>query len=140
MTPGEVADLLQHALRKLQPGIWFVVDDINECNPSFRKLINLSLFLYDNLLQLSGILMQYRENHKFNLRYLDNLRIAMKENITINSSRCFMERGGRNLLFLCMNAPLFCSPREQAKSRLHLVIENNQLDGAYLAILNRISH
>jgi hypothetical protein len=113
MTPGEVADLLQHALRKLQPGIWFVVDDINEFNPSFRKSINLSLFLYDNLLQLSGILMQYRENHRFNLRNLDNLRIAMKENITINSSRCFMERGGRNLFFLCINAPLFCSPREQ---------------------------
>ena len=63
-----------------------------------------------------------------------------KENITINTSRCFLERGGKNLLFLCINAPLFCSPREHAKSRLHLVIKNNQLDGAYLDILNRISH
>jgi hypothetical protein len=33
MIPGEVADLLQYALQKLQPGIWYVVDDINGFNP-----------------------------------------------------------------------------------------------------------
>jgi hypothetical protein len=64
----------------------------------------------------------------------------MQENITINSSRCFLVRGGRNLLFLCINAPLFCSPREQAKSRHHLLVEYHQLDGPYLALLNHLSH
>jgi hypothetical protein len=140
MIPGVVADLLQHALQKLQPGIWYVVDDINGYHPSFRKSINISHFLYDNLHQLSGILTKHGENYRFNLRNLDNLRIAMQENIIINSSRCFLERGGRDLLFLCINAPLFHSPREQAKSRQRLVVENNQLDEAYLVALNCLSH
>ncbi len=35
---------------------------------------------------------------------------------------------------------LFHSPREQAKSRQHLTVANNQLDGPYLAILNCLSN
>ena len=33
MIPGEVGDILLHAFKKLQPGIWYVVDDINGFNP-----------------------------------------------------------------------------------------------------------
>jgi hypothetical protein len=140
MIPGEVADLLQHALQKLQPGIWYVVDDINGFNPSFRRAISLSSFLYNNLLQLSGILSRYGENYRFNTRNLDTIRITLQENVTINTSRCFLERGGSNLLFLCTDAPLFCSPRDQAKSRQHWLVEYSQLDGPYLAVLNRLLH
>jgi hypothetical protein len=140
MIPGEVADLLQHALQKLQPGIWYVVDDINEFNPSFRKSINLSPFLYKSLLQLSEILSKYGDNYRFNMRNLDTIRIILQENITISTSRCFLERGGRNLLFLCINTPLFPSPSEQAKSRQHSTVAKNQLDGSYLALLNHIMH
>ena len=104
MIPGEVADLLQHTLQKLQPGIWYVVDDINGFNPSFRRAISLSPFLYNNLLQLSGILSRYGENYRFNMRNLDTIRITLQENVTINTSRCFLERSGSNLLFLCTSA------------------------------------
>jgi hypothetical protein len=140
MIPGAVADLLQHALQKLQPSIWYVVDDVNGFYPSFRRAISLSPFLYNNLLQLSGILTQYGDNYRFNLRNLDDIRVTLQENITVNASRCFLERGGRNLSFLCINAPLFHSPREQAKSRHRINIQDNQLEGTYLAILNRLSN
>ena len=140
MIPGEVADLLQHALQKLQPGIWYVVDDVNGFNPSFRRAINLSPFLYENLLQLSGILSRYGENYRFSMRNLDTIRITLQENITINTSRCFLEKGGKNLLFLCINAPLFWSPREQAKSRQRINLQENQLDRAYLNLLHRLLH
>jgi hypothetical protein len=140
MIPGEVADLLQHALQKLQPGIWYVVDDINGFNPSFRRAISLSPFLYNNLLQLSRILTPYGDDYRFNMRNLDNIRVTLQENITVNTSRCFLERGGRNLLFLCIDAPLFCSPRDQIKSRQRLNLQDNQLDGPYLAVLNQLSN
>ena len=97
MIPREVANLLQHAVQKLHPGIWYVVDDIKGFSPSFRKSINLSPFLYNNLPQLSGILSRYGENYKFNMRNLDTIRISLQENIAINTSRCFLERGGSNL-------------------------------------------
>ncbi len=79
MIPVEVAVLLQHALHNLQPGILYLVDDINGFNPSFRKTINLSPFLYDNILQLSGILMQYGENYRVNMRNLDTIRVSLQE-------------------------------------------------------------
>ncbi len=56
MIPGEVSDILLHAFKKLQPGIWYVVDDTNRFNPSVRKALSLSPSLYNSLLQLSGIL------------------------------------------------------------------------------------
>ncbi len=140
MTPGEAADLLQHALQKQQPGIWYVVDDVNGFNLSFWKSINLSRFLDENFLQLSGIISKYGDNYRFNMRNLDTIRISLQENITMNTSRCFLERGGKNLVFLCINAPLFRSPREQANSRQCLTMANNQLDVAYLAILNWFSN
>jgi hypothetical protein len=138
MIPGEVADLLQHALQKLQPGIWYVVDGVNGFNPSFRKSINLSPFLYENLLQLSGILSRYGENYRFSMRNLDTIRITLQENIAITTSRCFLESGGKNLLFLCINAPLFWSPLEQTKSRQRINLQDNQLDRAYLNLLHRL--
>jgi len=42
MIPVGAVEVIQHALQKLHPGIWYVVDDINGFNPSFRKTINLS--------------------------------------------------------------------------------------------------
>jgi hypothetical protein len=113
MIPGEVADLLQHALQKLQLGIWYVVDDVNGFNPSFRRAISLSPFLYNNLLQLSGILTPYGDDCRFNMRNLDNIKISFQEHITISTSRCFLERGE----FMCIDAPLFRFPRDQTKSR-----------------------
>ena len=35
---------------------------------------------------------------------------------------------------------LFLSPRDQANSRQHLTVANNQLEGTYLSILNRLSN
>jgi hypothetical protein len=67
MIPGEVGDILLHAFKKLQPGIWYVVDDINGVDPSFRKSVSLSPFLNSNLLQLSGILTKFGNNYRFNL-------------------------------------------------------------------------
>jgi hypothetical protein len=58
------------------------------------------------LLQLSGILSRYGENDRFNMRNLDTIGITLQENITIHASRCFLERVGSDLLFLCTDAPL----------------------------------
>jgi len=55
------------------------------------------------------------------MRNLDTIGITLQENITIHASRCFLERVGSDLLFLCTDAPLLWSPREQAKSRWHLL-------------------
>jgi hypothetical protein len=73
------------------------------------------------------------------MRNLDTITINLQENIIINTSRCFLERGGSNLLFFCTDAPLFRSLREQVKSKQHLLIENNQLDGPYLVLLYYLS-
>ena len=81
MIPGAVADLLQHALQKLQPSIWYIVDDINGFQPSFRRAISLSPFLYENLLQLSGILSKYGDNYRFNMRNLDTIWISLQEKL-----------------------------------------------------------
>jgi hypothetical protein len=62
--------------------------------------------------------------------------IFQADNINIYTSRCIFERGGKNLLFLCKDAPMFLSPRNQANSRQHLILQNNQLEGAYLRLLN----
>jgi hypothetical protein len=126
--------------RSLQPGIWYVVDDVNGFYPSFRRAISLSPFLYENLLQLSGIISKYGDNYRFDMRNLDIIRISLQENITVNTSRCFLERGGKNLLFLCIDAPLFRSPREQAKSRHRINIQDNQLEGTNLLLLCRLSN
>jgi hypothetical protein len=78
MIPGEVVEVLQHALQKLHPGIWYVVDDINAFNPSFGKLNNLSPFQYNNLLwRLSGILSRCVENYRFHRSNLDTIRIIL---------------------------------------------------------------
>jgi hypothetical protein len=45
-----------------------------------------------------------------------------------------------NLLFLCIDAPLFHSSREQAKSRHHINVQDNQLEVTYLALLNCLSN
>ncbi len=74
------------------------------------------------------------------MRNLDIIRISLQENITVNTSRCFLERGGKNLLFLCIDAPLFRSPREQAKSRHRINIQDNQLEGTNLLLLCRLSN
>jgi hypothetical protein len=41
---------------------------------------------------------------------------------------------------LCIDAPLFCSSREQAKSRHHINVHDNQLEVTYLALLNHLSN
>jgi hypothetical protein len=87
MIPGEVGDILLHAFKKLQPGIWYAVDDISGFNPSYRKSVSLSPFLYSNLLQLSGILTKYGNNYRFNLRNIDTLIVSMPEGISITTSR-----------------------------------------------------
>ena len=107
MIPGEVSDILLHAFKKLQPGIWYVVDDTNRFNPSVRKALSLSPFLYNSLLQLSGILTQYGDNFRFNLRNIDTIIVSMQENISITTSRCKFDRDGKNLLFMCIDAPFF---------------------------------
>jgi hypothetical protein len=71
MIPEEAADLLQHALQKLQPGIWYVVDDVNGFNPSFRKSINISPFLYENFLQLCGFFPYF--DHQVNKQKADSI-------------------------------------------------------------------
>jgi hypothetical protein len=55
MNSGEVAKLLQHTFQKLQPVIWYAIDDMNGFNPSARRTISLMPLLFNNLLQLSEI-------------------------------------------------------------------------------------
>ncbi len=97
MNSGAVADLLQHALLKLQPGIRYVIDHINGFNPSIGRALSLSPFLYSSLLQLSGILTKYGNNYIFNLWNIDTLIVSMKESISITTSRWKFERDGKNL-------------------------------------------
>jgi hypothetical protein len=68
MIPIEVGDLLRHALQQLTLGIWHIVDDDNQCNPSIRRALSLSPYQYTNLLQLSGIMTRYGQNYRFNLQ------------------------------------------------------------------------
>ncbi len=51
-----------------------------------------------------------------------------------------MQAGGKNRLFLCIGFPRFSKPIEQASSRQCLVLQNNQLDGTYLALLHHLSN
>ena len=115
MIPIEIADLLRHALRQLTPGIWHIVDDVNQFNPSMRRALSLSPYQYTNLLQFSGIMTRYGQNFRFNLRNLDTIiTLLQADNINIHTSQCMFERGGKNLLFLCIDAPMFLSPKKQA--------------------------
>ena len=107
MIPGEVSDILLHAFKKLQPGIWYVVDDTNRFTPYVRKALSLSPFLYNSLLQLSGILTQYGDNFRFNLGNIDTIIVSMQENISITTSRCKFDRDGKKLV--CVHVfPLSC--------------------------------
>jgi hypothetical protein len=81
---------------------------------------------------------RYGQNFRFNLRNLDTIiTLLQADNINIHTSQCMFERGGKNLLFLCIDAPRFLSPRNQANSRQRMIFRNNQLEGAYLRLLNR---
>ncbi len=121
MLSQEVADLLQHAFWQLHPSIWFIVDDDdNIFTPSLRSGLSLSPYLYSKLLQLSGIRKRYGNNYRFNMRVLDYIKVSFQENFIINISRSHMERGGKNRLFLCIDAPIYKCPHDQAKSRQRL--------------------
>lgn len=64
------------------------------------------------------------------------ITLFQADNINTCTSRCIFERGSKNLLFLCKDAPMFLSPRNQANSRQRIILQNNQLEGAYLCLLN----
>ncbi len=139
MLSQEVADLLQHAFRQLHPGIWFIVhDDDNTFTPSLRSGLSLRPYLYSKLLQLSGIRKRYGNKYRFNMRVSDYIKVSFQENFTINISKSHMERGGKNRLLLCIDAPIYKCPHDQANSRRHLNVWSNQLEGPYLALLNQL--
>ncbi len=93
MVLGDVGDILQHAFQKLQPHIWYVVDGTNGFNPSVRKTLSLSLFLYNSSLQLSETLTLYGGEFRFNLRNIVTIIVSMQENVSITTSRCKFARG-----------------------------------------------
>jgi hypothetical protein len=133
MIPIEIANLLRHALRQLTPGIWHIVDDVNQFNPSMKRALSLSPYQYTNFLQFSGIMTRYGQNFRFNLWNLDTtITLFQADNINIHTSWCMFERGGKNLLFLCIDGPKFLSPRNPANSRQRMIFWNNQLVRAYL--------
>jgi hypothetical protein len=51
-----------------------------------------------------------------------------------------LQAGGKNRLFLCVDVPRFSKPIEQASSRQHLSLQNNQLDETYLLLLCHLSN
>jgi hypothetical protein len=123
MIPIEIADLLRHTLWQQTPGIWHINDDVNQLNPSMRRALSLSPYQYTNLLQLSEIMTRYGQNYRFNLRNLITMKTLFQaDNINIHTSQCMFERGGKNLLFPCIDAPMFLSLGNQANSRQHIIL------------------
>jgi hypothetical protein len=72
------------------------------------------------------------------MKILDYIKVSFQENFTINFSRLHMERGGKHNLFLCIGASIHKYPHDQAKSRQRINMQNNQLEGPYLALLNHL--
>jgi hypothetical protein len=82
MNSGEAIDILGYVFSCLQPGIWYLVDDgEDEFHPSACMAIHLSAYLYQLLLKESGIMFKHRDNMRFNLRKLDEIKVHSQENL-----------------------------------------------------------
>ena len=116
MASPEIIDILQQVFLRLNPGIWFNVDSTDEFSPSLCKAISLNANRYKNLLLLSGIMFRFGDNFRFSLQKLQDIKISLQENVSINITRAYLHRGGTNRSFICVGAPTYTSPKAQLSS------------------------
>jgi hypothetical protein len=134
MNSGDSHDLWGHMLSCLQPGIWYLVDDAEEAfHPTLHRAISLSVYLYQLLLIESGIMLRHGENLRFSLRKLNEFKVHLQENLDVRYTQFFLLTEGKNRHFVCVSVPEFSKLVEQASSRQHLFLQNNQLEVTYLA-------
>ncbi len=142
MASPEIIDILQQMFLCLNPGTWFIVDDSDEFFPSLCKAVSLNANRYKNLLLLCGIMFRFGDNLRFSLQKLQDIKISLQENVTINITRVYLHRGGKNRFFVCVGVPTYTSPKAQLRSnqQLHATWQDNQLAAAYLVLLDRLSN
>jgi hypothetical protein len=77
---------------------------------------------------------KYGDCYRFNVRNLANLNAGKLSNPYINMLHA---KRGQSRLYLYKETPLYKSLCEQAMSRLHLVLQNSQLERRPLILLDQ---
>jgi len=136
----EVVELLRQLLGGVQRNLWHAISATNLYNYTLQLATSLSIFEYESILLASGIMAKQGNTYAFKKNKLDELKDALKENLTLHITRSQIQRPGANLYFVSVERPTFRNPLEQAKANPRVLPNRrgNGLNEAQLRLLERL--
>jgi hypothetical protein len=111
----ELIELLRQLLLPLPRKLWYAVNITDAFEHNLHLAISLNEFQYETILLESCILKKRGEATIFSQPHLDYLKQALKTDFDLHITRSKIQRNGKPMFFIAVDAPRFHNPSTQAK-------------------------
>jgi hypothetical protein len=120
MISADLVFLIRQLLQPLQRNVWYAINITNSYNPTLNVAMQLNEQDYTALMLATGIMNQRGINIVISLDYLEFLKSALQENMTIHISWASIQN--RNHYFFAIDRPTNPSPKRQVKADPRIII------------------
>ena len=133
----DLVELLKQLLRGLPERIWHTFTTTDVFYHSIQVATSLTAVEWETVLFASGIMFKRGNTTMFSKQHLEQLKIALQDNLILHIALSQLQGTGKQLFFIAVGKPLFRNPIEQAKNNPRVLPNRHgsRLDNERLRLL-----